>query len=87
MRRYFLQYNGYIATVQIPFTVEGKISGEQKKLINALIEAENIGLQYLKNGIKANIFVKQVRDYFRSNNLEKFDIYPPLHAITRCNSI
>ena len=28
-----------------------------------------------------NGIVKAVRDYFRSKNLEQYDIYPPLHGI------
>ncbi|MCL5771590.1 MAG: Xaa-Pro peptidase family protein [Actinobacteria bacterium] len=76
-----VQYNGYISTVQFPYVVGNKISKEQKKLFSVLIEAENRGLKHLKNGITASNFVKAVRNYFRENNLEEFDIYPPLHGI------
>ena len=76
-----VQYNGYIATVQFPFAVGGKLSNDQKELITSLIEVENIALKHLKNGVMANKFVKEVREYFRNHNLSQYDIYPPLHGM------
>ena len=74
-----LQYEGYVATVEFPF-VAGKASDEQKFLIEALIEAANAGLPYLKAGKPAKEFVKAVRNVFRKKNLSKYDVYPPLHG-------
>ncbi len=76
-----VQYSGYIATVQFPFAAEGTFSDGQKKLVDALVEAENIALEYLKNGVKAGKLVKEVRSYFKAKGLSKYDIYPPLHGI------
>ncbi len=76
-----VQYNGYISSVQFPFTVGGKFSKDQKELVDSLVEVESIALKHLRNGVKANKFVKEVRDYFRKKDLSKYDIYPPLHGV------
>lgn len=76
-----IQYNGYISSLQIPFTVGGLFNEKQKKLVNSLVEAEKRGLEYLKNNIIAGEFVKAVRNYFRDRGLFEYDIYPPLHGI------
>lgn len=76
-----IQYNGYISSVQFPFTVGGKLSKDQKELIASLVEVEGIALKHLRNGVKANQFVKEVRNYFRRKDLSKYDIYPPLHGM------
>jgi len=74
-----VQYEGYVATAEFPF-VAGKISDEQKFLIETLIEATNIGLPYLKAGKPMQEFVRAVRNVFRKKNLAQYDIYPPLHG-------
>ncbi len=76
-----VQYYGYIATVQFPFVVGETFSKVQKELIESLLEAERLSLDCLQVGVKASEFVKQVRDYFRRNDLSQYDIYPPLHGI------
>jgi len=74
-----VQYEGYVATVEIPF-VAGNASLKSKQVIDVLVKAEAEGLPYLKAGEKMSNFVKAVKDYFRKEGLEKYDIYPPLHG-------
>jgi Xaa-Pro aminopeptidase len=75
-----IQYEGYVATCEIPFAV-GKYSEQTRQVISTLIHAGAAGLPYLKAGIPMKQFVTAVRDYFRKEGLSKYDIYPPLHGI------
>jgi Xaa-Pro aminopeptidase len=75
-----VQYEGYISTVQFPYSVGGQFTEEQHKLVSALVDSENKALPFLKNGEPAKHFVKAVRDHFRSLRWEQYDIYPPLHG-------
>jgi Xaa-Pro aminopeptidase len=74
-----VQFEGYVATAEVPF-VAGKISGDQKRIIDALIRAEAEGLKKLKPGVKMKEFVIAVRDHFRKEGLSQYDVYPPLHG-------
>jgi len=74
-----VQYEGYVATAEIPF-VAGEASSAHKFLIDSLIEAANAGLPYLKAGKPMKKFVRAIRDVFRKRNLSAYDIYPPLHG-------
>lgn len=75
-----VQYQGYIATDEWPFVAGGKPSKEQEKLIYHLIKAEDIGVKSIKKGVKAGSVVRSIRKYFSDNELEHYDIYPPIHG-------
>jgi Xaa-Pro aminopeptidase len=75
-----VQYEGYISTVQFPYTVGGKFTDNQYRLVKALLDAEYRALPFLKNGEPAKNFVTAVREHFRSLGWERYDIYPPLHG-------
>ena len=74
-----VQYEGYVATTEIPFAV-GNVSAQTLKVIDTLMRAEEAGLPYLKAGVKMKEFVIAVRDYFRKEGLAQYDVYPPLHG-------
>jgi Xaa-Pro aminopeptidase len=75
-----IQYEGYVATCEIPFAV-GNYSEETRRVLDTLIRAGAAGLPYLKAGLPMNQYVKAVRDYFRKAGLSEYDVYPPLHGI------
>lgn len=75
-----IQYQGYIASDEWPFVAGGKPSKEQKQLIHHLIKAEDIGVKSVKKGVRAGGVVKNIRKYFIDNDLEKYDVYPPIHG-------
>lgn len=75
-----VQYEGYVATYEIPFAV-GNYSAETKRVLDVLINASTVGYPYLKAGMPMKKFVGAVRNYFRAQGMEKYDVYPPLHGI------
>jgi Xaa-Pro aminopeptidase len=75
-----VQYEGYVSTVEFPFVVGRHARGEGKALIDALVEAEAVGLEHLKPGEPQRELVRAVRDSFRTKSLGKYDVYPPLHG-------
>lgn len=75
-----VQYEGYVATCEVPFGV-GSLSDETRRVIDVLIEARSVGLPYLCPGVPMKEFVKAVKDYFKQQRLSQYDIYPPLHGI------
>lgn len=75
-----VQYEGYTASAEYPF-VAGNASDQQKRFLSALFEASNVQLNYLRDGQVAGEMAKAVRDVFRKRELDKYDIYPPLHGI------
>lgn len=75
-----IQYEGYVATCEVPFAV-GNYSEETYKVIDCLIHAAAAGLPYLKPGLPMREFVGAVRNYFREAGVSEYDIYPPLHGI------
>jgi len=74
-----VQYEGYVATFEIPYAV-GNYSEKTKRVIDVLVEANEAGRPYLKAGTPMKEFVKAVRDHFRKEGLEEYDVYPPLHG-------
>ncbi|MFW6138360.1 MAG: M24 family metallopeptidase [Spirochaetota bacterium] len=80
MASFAVQYQGYVTTVEFPF-VAGGPSGGQKKILEVLMEAANVQLEYIKEGTVAGEMVRAVKQVFRKHNLEKYDIYPPMHGI------
>ena len=75
-----VQYEGYVATCELPYAV-GNCSPETEHVIDVLIHASAAGLPYLKAGQPMKNFVRAVRDCFREAGLSEYDIYPPLHGI------
>lgn len=75
-----VQYEGYIATDEWPFIAGGEPTAEQKRLMDALIIAENIGLTHLKPDVVSGEVVKTIRTYFKENGFQKNDLYPPIHG-------
>ena len=75
-----VMYEGYIASSGAPFAV-GHCSPGTEEVIRVLMEASEIALRQIGPGHPMNGIVKAVRDYFRSKNMEQYDIYPPLHGI------
>lgn len=45
------------------------------------LEAANVQLKYLKESIIAKEMVRAVKKVFKKHNLEKYDVYPPMHGI------
>lgn len=80
MCAFAVQYEGYVATYEIPFAV-GNYSEDTKRVLDVLITASAKGLPYLKAGVPMKKFVKAVRNHFREEGLEEYDVYPPLHGI------
>ena len=75
-----VQYQGYVSTVEFPF-VAGKASDEQKRFLDALFEAANVQLAYLKDGVISGEMVRAVKAVFKKHALEQYDVYPPMHGI------
>ena len=75
-----VQYEGYIASDEWPFVANHKPTKEQEKLIYHLIKAEDSGVKSLKGGVVQGDVVKKIRNYFRDNGLERYDLYPPIHG-------
>ena len=72
-------YQGYTATCQIPF-VAGTCGKEQETVLDALIRAWRTALTQLKPGNPMKNLVAAVRDQFRGEGLEQYDLYPPMHG-------
>ncbi len=75
-----IQYEGYIASNGWPFIAGGGGSKEQNDFIYHLVNAEDLGVKNLKNGVRLGMMVKSIRQYFSDNGLEQFDLYPPIHG-------
>jgi len=75
-----IQYEGYIASDEWPFVVGNRPSGKQKNFIYHLVKAEDVGVRSIRGGVNMGSVVKKVRDYFRDNDLEQYDLYPPIHG-------
>ena len=75
-----VQYQGYVSTVEFPF-VAGKASDRQKRFLEALFEAANVQLGYLKDGVIAKEMVQAVKNVFKRHKLSEYDVYPPMHGI------
>jgi len=75
-----VQYDGYIATDEWPFVAGGDPTPEQFDLIRHLINAEQLGIQMVRDGVIAGEVVRKIRDYFAENGLTRYDLYPPIHG-------
>ncbi|MGM0365531.1 MAG: M24 family metallopeptidase [Actinomycetota bacterium] len=75
-----IRYNGYIASNEWPFVAGNQPSEKQLEFIYHLVKAEDIGVKSIKEGVKASQAVKKISEYFKDNNLEKHDLYPPIHG-------
>ena len=75
-----VQYEGYVATCEMPFAV-GNYSQETKRVIDVLVKALKAGIPYLKAGVPMKEFVKAVKKVYEEEGLSKYDVYPPLHGI------
>lgn len=75
-----IQYEGYVATCEIPYAV-GNYSMETQRVIDVLIKASATGLPHIKAGAPMKDFVRAVRGCFRGHGLSEYDVYPPLHGI------
>jgi Xaa-Pro aminopeptidase len=80
MAAFAVQYEGYIATTEYPF-VAGTANDEQKRFLNALFEAADTQLNFLRGGIISGEMVRAVKAVFRRHRLEQYDLYPPMHGI------
>jgi Xaa-Pro aminopeptidase len=76
-----VQYDGYIATDEWPFVAGNQSTPSQKKLIDSLIIAEDIGIQIIKPGVPAGEVVHRIREYFKENGFQENYLYPPIHGI------
>ena len=75
-----IQYEGYVATCEVPFAV-GNYSAETKRVLDVLMSASAAGLPELRPGNPMKNFVKAVKDVYRKEGLIEYDVYPPLHGI------
>jgi Xaa-Pro aminopeptidase len=75
-----VQYEGYVATVEFPF-VAGTPTDGQRRFLDALFEAANAQLGYLRDGVVMSDMVKAVKAVFARRGLTRYDVYPPLHGI------
>lgn len=75
-----VQYEGYVATCEIPFAV-GAIGDETRRVIDILMHAWASGLPHLEAGKPMKDFVIAVKEYFKEAGVTKYDVYPPLHGI------
>jgi len=75
-----VQYEGYVATCEVPFAV-GNMGTETKRVIDVLIRAHKAGCTFLKAGEPMKNFVRAVKQVFSDEGLSQYDVYPPLHGI------
>lgn len=75
-----VQYEGYVATCELPFAV-GNVSEDTKRVIDVLIRASAAGVPELRPGNKMKNMVLAVRNLFKKEGLSEYDVYPPLHGI------
>ncbi len=58
----------------------GKPTREQGRLIHHLVEAEDLGVRSVRPGVVQREVVRRIRQYFKDNGLERYDLYPPIHG-------
>jgi len=75
-----VQYQGYVSTAEFPF-VAGKATDEQKRFLTVLLEAADVQLNYLKEGVITGEMVRVVKAVFKKHGMEQYDVYPPMHGI------
>lgn len=74
-----VQYEGYISTFNFPFVV-GKMSGQQRQLIDWLIGAYEKAIVKLKAGSRQGDLVAAVKGHFAESGISEYDLYPPMHG-------
>ena len=75
-----VQYEGYIASDEWPFVAGHQPNKEQSAFIRHLVTAEDLGAKSIRAGVAQGEVVRKIRDYFRDNGLEQYDLYPPIHG-------
>lgn len=75
-----VQYEGYIASDEWPYVAGGGATREQESFIHHLVKAEDLGVRSIRAGVVQGEVVRKIRDYFRDNGLEPYDLYPPMHG-------
>jgi Xaa-Pro aminopeptidase len=75
-----VQYEGYIASDEWPYVAGGKPGREQESFIRALVAAEDMGAKAIRPGVPQGEVVRKIRDFFRAQGLEQYDLYPPIHG-------
>ena len=53
---------------------------EQAEFIRHLVKAEDLGAKSIRAGVEQGEVVLKIRDYFRDNGLEEYELYPPIHG-------
>jgi Xaa-Pro aminopeptidase len=74
------QYGGYIASDEWPFVAGREPTAAQDEFIYHLVKAEDLGVARIGNGIVQGDVVKLIRDYFTEHDMERYDLYPPMHG-------
>jgi Xaa-Pro aminopeptidase len=75
-----VQYEGYIASDEWPFVAGRRPDKKQAEFIHHLVKAEDLGVKSIRAGVVQGEVVRRIRDYFRDNGLEPYDLYPPIHG-------
>jgi Xaa-Pro aminopeptidase len=75
-----IQHEGYIASDEWPFVAGGEPTPQQETFIGHLIRGEELGVKSIRAGVVQGTVVRAIRDYFRSNGLAEYDLYPPIHG-------
>ena len=75
-----VQHEGYIASDEWPFVADRRPNKEQAEFIYHLVKAEDLGARSIRAGVVQGEVVRKIRDYFRENGLERYDLYPPIHG-------
>ena len=75
-----VQYEGYIASDEWPFVAGRRNSKEQEAFIHHLVAAEDLGVRSVRGGVPQGEAVRTIRRYFTDNDLEQYDLYPPIHG-------
>ena len=75
-----VQYEGYIASDEWPFVAGRKPNRKQAEFIHHLVKSEDLGAGSIRAGVVQGEVVRRIRDYFRDNGLEPYDLYPPIHG-------
>jgi Xaa-Pro aminopeptidase len=75
-----VQYEGYIASDEWPFVASHRPNKEQAEFVHHLVKAEDLGVKSVRARVVQGGVVRKIRDYFRDNGLEPYDLYPPIHG-------
>jgi Xaa-Pro aminopeptidase len=75
-----VMYEGYVTTVEWPFVAGDRPTLVQQRFIDALVRAEMLALPHLRPDGPASSFVRAVKNHFRAEGLDRYDLYPPMHG-------